>query len=102
MTMRNLSTSSYEFDNQTLSYLLNDDYTKMKFGIGTSFLKEVTNETQIPKLTKDAKGYNRYWREIFEFNGRKFIVVSQWTKYNADRFKKWLNELLGIDMFIKK
>lgn len=71
------------------------------FGIGISFFKEVKDETQISKLTKDAKGYNRYWREVFEFNGRKFIVVSQWTKNNADRFYSWLNGLPRIDKFIK-
>lgn len=100
--MRNLSVSGYVFDKQTLDSLLNDEDTKGRFGIGTSFFKEVKDETQIPKLTKDVKGYNRYWREVFEFNGRKFIVVSQWTKHNADRFKNWFADLPQIERYIKK
>jgi len=95
-SMRNLSASGYVFDNQMLNLLLTDEYTKQTFGIGTSFFKEIRNEKQIRKLTKDAKGYNRYWCEVFEFNGRKFIVVSQWTTHNADRFKSWLAKLSQI------
>lgn len=100
-TMRNLSTYGYNFDKQTLGLLLSDEETKNIFGIGTSFLKEVKDETQIQKLMKDSNGYNRYWCEVFEFNGKKFVVVSQWTKNNADRFKTWLYKLPNINKYIK-
>lgn len=98
-TMRNLSIVGYMFDKQMLISLLNDEDTKKMFGIGISFFKEVKDETQISKLTKDAKGYNRYWREIFEFNGRKFLIVSQWTNSNKDRFYRWYNTLEGIKLW---
>lgn len=102
MTMRNLSVSGYTFDEQTLNILLDDDETKKTFGIGTSFLKEVRDEAQLSRLVKDAKGYNRYWREIFEFNGKKFIIVSQWTKHNADRFKRWFNGLPNTERIVAR
>ena len=44
-------------------------------------------------LSGCTEGRNRYWKEIFEFNGRKYLIVSQWFECNRDRFDKWVKSL---------
>lgn len=91
--MRKLSNQHYRFSQNTLNKLTNDNATKELFGIGTSFFREVKPNADISRLIKDTKGYNRYWKEIFRFNNKDFIIVSQWTEVNSERFKTWLNSL---------
>lgn len=92
-SMRKLSNQNYNFDKETLSNLTNDQSTKRIFGIGTAFLKEVKSGDDISKMTKDTKGYNRYWKEVFRFNNKDYLIVSQWTKSNSERFHNWFNRL---------
>lgn len=40
-----------------------------------------------------SKGNGRCWKEVFEFNGKFYLVVSQWQKFNRERFNNWLNTL---------
>lgn len=92
-SMRKLSNQNYRFENDMILKLTNDYDTKKMFGIGTSFFREVKQGVDISTLTKDVKGYNRYWKEIFKFNNKEYLIVSQWTKGNSERFYKWLNGL---------
>ena len=92
-SMRKLSNQHYKFSQDMLNKLTNDNATKKLFGIGTSFFREVRPGADISRLTKDAKGYNRYWKEVFRFNHKDYLIVSQWTKGNSDRFKNWLKSL---------
>lgn len=92
-SMRKLSNQNYKFENDMILKLTNDYDTKKMFGIGTSFFREVKQGVDISTLTKDVKGYNRYWKEIFRFNNKEYLLVSQWTKNNSDRFHKWFSRL---------
>lgn len=85
-SMRNLSNKHYRFSQEMLDKLTDGDATKKLFGIGIPFFKEVKMGVDIYVLTKDIYGYNRYWKEIFRFNDKDYLIVSQWTKNNADRF----------------
>lgn len=91
--MRTLSNEGYVFSNDMLRKLTNKDATKALFGIGIPFFKEVTDDTDLSAQTKDSNGRNRYWKEIFEFNGKKYLIVSQWCEVNRDRFDKWVKNL---------
>lgn len=91
--MRNLANDGYVFSNDMLDTLTNGDATKSLFGIGIPFFKEVTDDTDLSSQTKDSKGRSRYWKEIFEFNGRKYLIVSQWFEGNRDRFDRWVKSL---------
>lgn len=99
-TMHLLSSKNYRFDQQMLVSLLNKDETKRIFGIGLPFFKEIKRGDNISEVIKDKAGYNRYWKDVFDFNGRKYVIVSQWEKRNADRFNNWLNSLSGISKII--
>ena len=91
--MRNLSNKHYRFSQDMLDKLTDGDATKNLFGIGIPFLKEVKPRIDISIQTKDVKGYNRYWKEIFRFNHKNYLIVSQWTEGNSERFKMWLKDL---------
>lgn len=92
-SMRLLSESKYKFSDTMLLKLTSGADTKLLFGIGLPFLKEISPKLGFSEQIKDSKGNNRYWKEIFHFNGKKFAIVSQWTKCNAERFRKWFDEL---------
>lgn len=92
-SMRNLSNKHYRFSQDMLDKLTDGDATKKLFGIGIPFFKEVKMGVDIYVLTKDIYGYNRYWKEIFRFNDKDYLIVSQWTKSNADRFINWFKGL---------
>lgn len=92
-SMRNLSNKHYRFSQDMLDKLTDGDATKKLFGIGIPFFKEVKMGVDIYVLTKDIYGYNRYWKEIFRFNDKDYLIVSQWTKNNADRFINWFKGL---------
>lgn len=63
------------------------------FGIGMPFLKAYDKDGDISVQIKDNKGNGRYWKEVFEFNGKFYLIVSQWQEFNRERFNKWLNTL---------
>lgn len=92
-TMRKLSNDGYVFSDDMLRKLMNGDSTKVLFGIGTPFFKEVKDDNDLSAQTKDSKGRSRYWKEIFEFNGKKYLVVSQWFEGSRERFDKWVKSL---------
>lgn len=92
-SMRKLSDSHYTFTKDMLSNLQNPVYTKTNLGIGLPFLRRVKNKNDLSAIIKNDKGQNRYWKEIFKFNGIDYVINSQWTKNNAERFHKWFNSL---------
>lgn len=92
-TMRKLANEGYVFTEDMLRLLTNSETTKAIFGIGVPFFKIVTDDTNLSAQTKDSKGRSRYWKEVFEFNGKKYLIVSQWFEINRDRFDKWVNGL---------
>lgn len=92
-TMRKFSNDGYVFSDDMLGKLMNGDSTKILFGIGMPFFKEVKDDNNLSAQTRDSKGRNRYWKEIFEFNNKKYLIVSQWCEVNRERFDKWVNSL---------
>lgn len=92
-SMRKLENEEYSFTQEMLAKLTNGEETKSLFGIGIPFFKEIKDDSGLSVQTKDSKGRSRYWKEVFEFNGNKYLIVSQWFEINRDRFDKWINNL---------
>lgn len=91
-----LSDQGYRFEPSMLNKLLDAGETRKLFGIGLPFLKEVREGTDISTLSKDESGYNRYWIKPFRFNGKDYLVVSQWQKQHQERFDKWYSALPNV------
>lgn len=93
-TMRRLSEKNYAFSDSMLLKLMSANETKKLFGIGHPFFKEFNRKVNLSLQTKDQGGkYNRYWKEVFKFNNRQFLIVSQWHSGNKQRFYEWIKKL---------
>lgn len=93
-SMRRLAESKFVFPDDMLLKLTSAEETRRLFGVGLPFLKEYNPRVKKSIQIKDAAGkYNRYWNEIFEFNGHKYFILSQWHSQNEVRIRSWLSEL---------
>lgn len=96
ITMRQLSDSKYVFPDELLLKLTSAEETRKLFGIGLPFFKEYNPRVKKSVQIKDTTGkYNRYWNEIFEFNGHKYFILSQWHTLNEMRIRNWLADISG-------
>lgn len=90
--LRELSNSEHRFSNKELSYMLTKKWSKEAFNIDYPFLKEYRDGVDISIQIKDGD-YGRYWKEVFVFNGKKYLVTSQWYERNREPFDKWIEAL---------
>jgi hypothetical protein len=69
-----------------MNNLLNIDYSKRTFGINFPFFIETKdiNENNIKKQSR------RFYKDIYQINGKKVHATSQWFDYNTDRFKNYM------------
>ncbi len=71
-----LNTDVLELDN-----LKDKDYSKKAFGINFPFLIEVKKSTE--KIS-------RYWKTVYLYENRFFVVTSEWFKWNKSLFVEYL------------
>lgn len=88
--MRELADKNYHFSAEELGALLDKEKTKRLFGIRLPFFKKVDPNANIDVQRMDHTGNYRYWKEVYKFNGKSFLICSQWFEYNRERFEKWL------------
>lgn len=70
-------------DISELDKLKNKDYSKKRFGINYPFMIEVKN---------GAEKIDRYWKTIYAYKNRYFVVTSEWYKWNKTQFLEYLHE----------
>lgn len=76
--------------------LKSQEYTNKTFKRNMPFLKEVKNNDNIENMRKDTRGYYRYYSELFDYKGRKFLLCQEWNeRVNREPFNKWLNMILN-------
>lgn len=71
--------------------LQNAEYCKKTFDLNFPLLLKIDfnlQDTTIQRL--DAKGYPRYWKEVF---GKKYFACSQWVEKSKPLFENWLKAL---------
>ncbi len=73
----------FNTDISELDKLKNKDYSKMKFGINYPFLIEV--------VESNAK-VHRYWKTVYLYDNRYFVITSEWFKWNKIQFLEYLSE----------
>lgn len=89
-TMRKLSTDNTMFKPAELALMQQEEWSKNTLGVTKPFLKKCVAGIPVFKQAKDEKGYNRYWNEVFKFNGEEYLVTSQWYEQKRSLFQKWL------------
>lgn len=66
-------------------------YSKNNFNLGQSLLTRKTNDIN---CGIDEKGYPRYYKKSFyTIKGVDYLLNSQWTTKNSDKFEAWSNKL---------
>lgn len=62
-------------------------------GICYPLLKEIDETKPVSEQKNYNNEYARYWiKPIFEINGKKYIMCSQWFKGFQEKFDKWTDE----------
>ena len=88
--MRELSEQGIALSKADLSLMLSKEGTKRLFDVDYPLLKPFDDTCAIsPQISEN--GYRRYWKEIFLFNGNRYLVTSQWRERSRDLFAKWLS-----------
>jgi hypothetical protein len=92
ITMRGLSNKQQPFSDNEITSMQSKQWSKELLGLDYPFLRQYKDGVDISLQIKDGS-YGRYWKEIFEFNGKKFLVTSQWFDRNRDPFTKWIEKI---------
>ncbi len=74
---------------ELIQKLCDKNYCNLKFNISLAVLKEVFDLNQIDILRKDSHGYARYYKELYKYNGKIYILCSQWTTAHERKFYEW-------------
>ncbi|HBH13443.1 MAG TPA: hypothetical protein DDX29_10070 [Clostridiales bacterium] len=90
--MRKISNSRYEFSLNELSAMQSKKWSKDELGLDYPMLKPYKEGVVTSEQIKEGS-YRRYWKEIFEFNNKKFFVTSQWFDRNRENFENWFTNL---------
>ncbi len=91
-TLRQLSNRQYRFTDKELNSMLSKQWSKEVLNIDYPLLRKVEDDKDISVQIKDGM-YGRYWKEIFEFNGMKFLATSQWYERHREPFTRWITNL---------
>ena len=88
-TLRQLSKEQHRFTDEEITEILSKQWSKEVLGIDYPLFKKYKDDENISLQTKDGM-YGRYWKEIFEFNGMKFLATSQWYERHRGPFTRWI------------
>jgi len=85
----NMASINNSLPEELVSQLCQKTYSKSKFNLNLAVLIEVTNYGEIDIKRVDKKGYGRYYAKPYRFNGKLYILCSQWTIAQEPHFYEW-------------
>lgn len=92
--MREISNKSHAFSINELLVMQSKEWSKEILDLDYPLLRKFDEGSSIDSQIKDAAGYGRYWKEVFEFNAIKFLVTSQWFERQREAFDLWKQNIL--------
>lgn len=95
--MRELSKSGFTFSDSDIEVMQEKSWTKKVLGLDYAFIRIYNENYSITEQMKDELGYNRYWKEIFNFGKYKLFLTSQWFERDRSSFDNWYNKLDKIN-----
>lgn len=90
--MRDLSDKQHVFSQKELMDMQSKEWSKEVLGINYPFIKQYTEGKDISLQIKEG-GYLRYWKETFEYGGKKFLITSRWFDRDREKIEKWLKNI---------
>lgn len=91
-SLRELSNRQHSFTDQELISMTSKEWSKDILGIDYPLFRKYKEDEDISVQVRDGI-YGRYWKEIIEFNGMKFLVTSQWYERHRESFRRWIERL---------
>ena len=89
LTMREISNRRHSFSQNALIAMQSKDWAKNTLDLNHPLLKPYVEGINISEQMREGS-YNRYWKEIFEFNNEKFLITSQWYDKSREKFSNWI------------
>lgn len=88
-----LADNGVSFSSEELAEMQTLEWSHNVLHIGKPLLLLKSSDTPFKKqIAPDGKN-NRYWTEIYIFNGLEFFVCSQWYKGEEEFFDYWINPI---------
>jgi len=93
--LRKLSQSGFSFTSNQLIDICSVYWSKRAFPSCYLSFAKIFNSTQdFSSQTKDEKGKNRYWNEVFTFGQNELLISSQWYERDKESFDRWYESLV--------
>ena len=73
-----------------ISKLCDPYYSKKRFNINRPVLIHVPSINDVEKYRKDSHGHARYYRRIYRYNSKNYLLCSQWTTAQEQSFHEWV------------
>ena len=68
--------------------LATEDYSRKTFGVRAPILRELDPQRSL-REQRLLDGKVKYWKEVFEFNGKQYLVFKEWVNIHKKRFIAW-------------
>jgi len=91
--MKLLEQKNYTFSDEMITALTSKELSKQIIGINVAMLLPYDDKKDISLQGVTSKGVRRYWKDVFYFNGNKYLITSQWYDNNREGFEKWYKGL---------
>lgn len=85
----NLASINNSLSEELINQLCQKSYSKSKFNLNREVLIEVANYGEVDIKRKDKHGHGRYYTKPYRFNGKLYILCSQWTTAQEPHFYEW-------------
>ena len=72
--------------------LTTPEYAKTTFGIRSPVLREVNSRSNIEE-ERMSNGKPKYWKEIFTFGRKTFLVYKEWAEPSRERIATWFESV---------
>lgn len=82
--------------------LLDRKYSKDTFGLGLSFLVQISDSKTLKEQVCDENGNVRYWIKVFSIHGNTYCVTKEWYPNQRERYLRWLKSVNIKPFFMVK
>lgn len=85
---------SGELDNDMITLLQDEHYSKETFDMNYPILREVNPSLSIME-NRYVGGYTRYYSFVTTFKGKDYLITSEWFERNKAKYVLWLGHYIN-------
>lgn len=81
---------------EELLNLQDAEYSKKIMNLNFPVLKVLAEGQSVDEAKRDAKGYNRYYDLLVPYQGKQYLICSQWVdNLHQESVKKWIRKIMA-------